>query len=89
MPLRNRNTDERNEKPVKLSSQQVQGKELQFNRSGMHRLIQLTRLSQVHHIHWHHHSICYRLTLLETLAKNRTVFFTALIKKQGCITGGR
>lgn len=89
MPLRNRNIDERNEKPVKSHSQQVQGRKLHFNWSGLTRLIQLTQLSQVHHIHCCHFSICCRLTLLETSAKTKTVVFTGLIKKQGCATGGR
>jgi hypothetical protein len=89
MSLRNRNIDERNEKPVKSHFQQVQGRELHFNRSGMSRLIQLNRLSQVHHIHCCHCSTYCRLTLLETSAKTKTVVFTGLIRKQGCATGGR
>ena len=89
MPLRNRNIDERNEKPVKLLFQQVQGRKLHFNWSGLTRLIQLTRLSHVHHIHCCHRSIYCQLTSLETSAKTKTTFFTALIKKQGCATGGQ
>jgi hypothetical protein len=89
MPLRNRNIDERNEKPVKSLFQQVQGRELHFNRSGMVRLIRLTRLLRFHSVHCHHCSIYRRLTPLETSAKTKSVVFTALIRKQGCTTVGR